>query len=65
MQVASGTLYATQQSIIAKLVAMGATSREKAVAFSLGFTFLEVKQQAYTNHDKNGCCTNPYPQHDP
>jgi hypothetical protein len=31
MQVASGTLYATQQSIIAKLSAMGATSREKAV----------------------------------
>jgi hypothetical protein len=31
MQVASGTLYATQQSIIAKLSAIGATSREKAV----------------------------------
>jgi hypothetical protein len=31
MQVASGTLYATQQRIIAKLSAMHATSKEKAV----------------------------------
>jgi hypothetical protein len=31
MQVASGTFYGMQQSIVAKLLAMGATSREKAV----------------------------------
>ena len=31
MEVASGALFATQQRIIAKLIAMGATSKEKAV----------------------------------
>jgi hypothetical protein len=31
MEVASGALFATQQRIIFKLLAMGATSREKAV----------------------------------
>jgi len=31
MEVASGALFATQQRIIAKLLAMGATSREKAI----------------------------------
>ena len=48
MEVASGTLFATQQRIVAKLLAMEATSKEKAVTFEEAE--LDLQEQYWLNY---------------
>ena len=52
MEVASGTLFATQQRIIAKLLAMGATSREKAVTAQEAH--LDMQEQNWLHYIAGG-----------
>jgi hypothetical protein len=52
MQVASKALYATQQSIIAKLLAVDATSREKAVTAQKAN--LDMQEKNWLNYIAGG-----------
>ena len=52
MEVASGTIFAMQQRIIAKLLAGGATSREKAV--TAHEAHLNMQEQNWLNYVAGG-----------